>query len=161
MKERIAVYPGSFDPITNGHLDVIGRALKIFDKLVIAVLENGNKECLFSSKERADMIKGATKGMRVEVESFSGLLVDYLRKKKTSLVVRGLRAVSDFDHEFQMAIANKKLEPETETIFILTDKEYFYLSSTTVKELARNKADVKDFVPKNVQAALEKKFSRL
>ncbi len=158
MKEKTAVYPGSFDPITHGHIDVIKRALKIFDRLIIAVLENGNKDCLFSSAERVNMIKDATKNMRVEVESFSGLLVDYLRKKKTVFVVRGLRAVSDFDYEFQMAIANKKLEPEIETFFILTDKEYFYLSSTTVKELARNKANVSSFVPKNVQGALKRKF---
>jgi len=156
---KTAVYPGSFDPVTLGHLDVIKRSLKMFDKLIIAVLENSRKTCLFSVEERISLLKEATKGMDVEVDSFSGLLVDYLKKKRTDFVIRGLRAVSDFDFEFQMAVANKKLFPQGETIFILTDKEYFYLNSTTVKELAANNADIGEFVPPHVEAALKRKFN--
>ncbi|MCX6819565.1 MAG: pantetheine-phosphate adenylyltransferase [Candidatus Aenigmarchaeota archaeon] len=120
---KIAVYPGTFDPITNGHIDVIKRALGVFDKIIIAVAEKSSrKETLFTIDERIKMIKEATKGMKVEVDCFSKLLVDYLKGKKIKVVIRGLRAVSDFDREFQMAVANNELYPEMETIFIMTDK---------------------------------------
>jgi len=155
---KTAVYPGTFDPITNGHLDVIKRALKIFDKVIIAVLENEKKQPIFSAAERIEMIKEATKDLDVEVESFDGLLVNFLKKKNASIIIRGMRAMSDFDYEFQMAIANKKMG-EAETIFIVTDKEYFYLNSRLVKELARLGGPLGGLVTKNVEEALRKKFS--
>lgn len=155
-QERIAVYPGSFDPVTFGHMDVIERSCKIFDRVIVAVLENSRKGCLFPVQERVGMVKKSVPG--VDIESFSGLLVDFLRKNSALFVIRGLRAVSDFDYEFQMAIANKGLYPDLETIFIMTDKKYFYLNSGLVKELARNGAPLSDFVPPHVEAALREKF---
>lgn len=156
---KTAVYPGSFDPVTNGHIDVIQRALKVFDRVVVAVLENKSKQPLFTIEERLDMAKQALANLKnVEVESFSGLLVDYLKKKKTAFTIRGLRAMSDFDYEFQMAIANKNMNPEIETIFIATDKKYFYLNSRLVKELARLGGPLSDLVPKHVEDALREKF---
>jgi pantetheine-phosphate adenylyltransferase len=155
-KDKIAVYPGSFDPITFGHIDVIERGRKLFDKLIIAVLENSSKEPLFSVDERIDMIRQSVPG--IEAESFSGLLVDFVRKKNASFVLRGLRAVSDFDYEFQMAIANKELLPDLDTVFVMTDKEHFYLNSSLVKEMARNRAPLENFVPKPVELALRRKF---
>ncbi len=158
--EKIAAYPGSFDPITNGHVDILKRALKIFDKVVVAVYnEPPKKKVLFSAEERVQMIKEATKGLNVETDVFSGLLVDYLKKKKINFVVRGLRALSDFDYEFQMAVVNKKLQPDIETIFIVTDKQYFYLNSTLVKELAYHNGSIEDMVPENVAKKLKEKFS--
>ncbi len=158
---KIAVYPGTFDPITNGHIDVIKRALGVFDKIIIAVAEKSSrKETLFTMDERIAMIKEATKGMKVEVDGFSKLLVDYLKDKKIKVVIRGLRAVSDFDREFQMAVANNELYSDMETIFIMTDKKYFYLNSSLVRELARLGGSVNGLVPKNVEAALKKKFGK-
>ena len=136
---KIVAYPGSFDPITSGHLDVIKRSSKLFDKIFIAVLDNPRKASLFSTHEKIEMIKESVKGVgNIEVESFSGLLVDYLKKKNICCVIRGLRAMSDFDYEFQMAVTNKELMPEMETIFIVTDRKYFYLNSTMIKELAKS-----------------------
>lgn len=155
--KNIAVYPGTFDPITNGHVDVIKRALKIFDKVIVAVVENPSKKTLFTTEERVRMIR-ELKLKDVTVVSFDSLLVDYLKKKKLHIVVRGLRAMSDFEHEFQMAVANNKLYPDMETIFIMTDKKYFYLNSSIVKEIARFGGCLKDFVPENVEKALKKKF---
>jgi len=154
---KTAVYPGKFDPITFGHIDVIRRALKIFDRLIVAVAES-SKETLFTKDERIEMIRRATKN--VEVESFSSLLVDYLKEKRLNIVVRGLRAVSDFDKEFQMAVMNNKLYPEMETIFIMTDKRYFYLNSRLIKELAKLGGSLEDFVPKNVEEKLREKFEK-
>jgi pantetheine-phosphate adenylyltransferase len=141
--------------VTFGHMDVIERSRKIFDKVIVAVLENTRKECMFSVQERMDLIRKAVPGL--EVESFSGLLVDFLKRKNASFVIRGLRAVSDFDYEFQMAIANKSMLPEAETIFVMTDKKYFYLNSSLVKELAKNRAPLKEFVPAHVEKALLEK----
>jgi pantetheine-phosphate adenylyltransferase len=157
---KIAVYPGTFDPITNGHLDVIKRALKMFDKLIIAVSAKPSKTLTFSSKERVDMAKNATKGMNIEVVEFDTLLADFMKSKKINFMIRGLRAVSDFDKEFQMAVANKDMGNDLETIFIMTDKKYFYLSSTLVKEVARYNGPLKDLVPKNVEEALKNKFRK-
>lgn len=162
MSRKTAVYPGTFDPITNGHIDVIKRALKIYDKLIIAVDEKPRKELLFSTEERIDMIKYATKdiGDRVEVESFGTLLVDYAKTRGIKFIVRGLRAVSDFDREFQMAIANKEMGNDIETIFVMTDKDYFYLNSTLVKEVARYGGKISNFVPDYVEKKLREKFGK-
>jgi len=153
---KVAIYPGSFDPITNGHLDVLKRALKIFDKVIVAVGENPDKEYLFSQKERVEMIKKSTKGLNVEVDHFSGLLVKYAKKKKANAIVRGLRAVSDFDYEFQIALMNRKLCRDIETVFIMTRGMYSYLSASLVKESARLGANLSGMVPKVVEEKFKK-----
>jgi len=155
---KLAVYPGSFDPVTNGHLDVLKRALKIFDKVVIAVGESQDKKYLFSSKDRVDLIKEVTKGLDVEVDHFSGLLIKFAKEKKATAIVRGLRAVSDFDSEFQNALMNRKLCREIETVFIMTRGMYCYLSASIVKEAASLGADLKGMVPKFVEERLRVKF---
>lgn len=145
---KTAVYPGSFDPITNGHLDIIKRASKIFDKLYVSILTNSAKTSAFSLEERLDMIRRVTAEYdNVEVDSFSGLLVNYLNKKNATIVVRGLRAVSDFEYEFQMALTNHKLEKNIETLFMMTSAKYSYLSSSIVKEVARHGGNLEDLVP--------------
>lgn len=134
---RTAVYPGSFDPITNGHLDIIERASRIYDKVVVGVLNNSNKKPLFSVGERIELIKSVTGHIdNVEVDSFDGLLVDFVKSKEASVIVKGLRTVLDFEYEFQMALLNKALNPEYETVFLMTDTKYSYISSSMVKELA-------------------------
>ncbi|MPW26044.1 pantetheine-phosphate adenylyltransferase [Alkalibaculum sp. M08DMB] len=156
---RIAVYPGSFDPITNGHVDIIERASKMFDKLIVSVLLNNKKEPMFTSDERIDMIKNSITHLNnVEVDSFEGLLVNYLNEKKVNVVIRGLRAMSDFENEFQMALMNKKLWDDVETIFLITKVEYSYLSSSAVKEVAVFNGHMKDLVPDNVYNKLQKKL---
>ena len=145
---KTAVYPGSFDPITNGHLDIIKRASKIFDKLYVSILTNSAKTSAFSLEERLDMIRRVTAEYdNVEVDSFSGLLVNYLNEKNAAIVVRGLRAVSDFEYEFQMALTNHKLEKNIETLFMMTSAKYSYLSSSIVKEVARYGGNLEDLVP--------------
>ncbi len=156
---KFAIYPGSFDPITKGHLDVIKRALKTFDKLIIAVGNNGEKERLFTPEERAEMIKEATKGLKVDVEIFEGLLVEYAKSIDCHTIVRSLRAVSDFDYEFQMVVMNKEMHPDIETVFLMTDKEYFYLNSTSVKEIAKKHGKIDNLVPECVAKKLKEKFS--
>lgn len=159
MKEKVVIYPGTFDPITNGHLSIITRALKIFDKVVVAILNNPQKVPLFPLKERAVMIREVLKGhSRVEVDSFSGLLVDYVVKKKTNVVIRGLRALSDFEYEFQMALMNRKLNREVQSIFLMTDYKWFYTSSTIIKEAASLGGDVSGLVPPVVCRKLKEKF---
>ena len=136
---KIAVYPGSFDPITNGHLDIIRRAAQMFDRVIVAVARNAEKEPLFSVKERVALVREAVKGLRnVSVDEFDGLLVNYARKKRATVVVRGLRAVSDFEFEFQLALMNRKLDPRIETIFLMTKDEYTFISSRQVKEICRS-----------------------
>ncbi|MEG6567827.1 pantetheine-phosphate adenylyltransferase [Thermoanaerobacterium saccharolyticum] len=148
---NIAVYPGSFDPVTNGHLDVIKRAAKVFDKLIVAVLVNPSKAPMFSLEERVEMLKDATAEIEnVEIDSFSGLLIEYLEKVNSKIIVKGLRMVSDFEYEFQMALINKKLNPEVETIFFMTSNKYGYLSSSIVKEVARFGGCLSDLVPDSV-----------
>ncbi|MGB9839120.1 pantetheine-phosphate adenylyltransferase [Thermovenabulum sp.] len=159
---KIAIYPGSFDPITNGHIDVIERSSKLFDRIIVAVLKNPNKKPLFTVEERIEMIKEATKNIEnVEVESFSGLLVDFARMKNAKIIVKGLRAVSDFEYEFQMALMNKKLDSEIETVFIMTNVRYSYLSSSVVKEVAGFGGCIKDLVPPHVEMKLKEKICKI
>lgn len=160
MSEKIVVYPGTFDPVTFGHIDVIERSLQLFDKVIVAVTTKSSKKPLFSLEERVSLLKQCTKGMKnVSVESFSGLLVDYVKGKKSKAVIRGLRQLSDFESEFQQATINRKLAPQIETVFIATNAKYFYLNSTVAKEIASFKGNVSCFVPKPVESALEKKFA--
>jgi pantetheine-phosphate adenylyltransferase len=157
---RCAIYPGSFDPVTNGHLDVIERARKLFDEVVVAVAHNDEKQPLFSLKDRLDLLREtAGKIDNVRIAEFEGLLVEFARKEKAGAVIRGLRAVSDFEFEFQMALMNRKLDAEVETIFLMPKEEYTYLSSRIVKEIARLGGDVSGFVPACVAKALRTKFS--
>ncbi|MGA9172398.1 MAG: pantetheine-phosphate adenylyltransferase [Thermoactinomyces sp.] len=156
---KVAVYPGSFDPITYGHLDIIKRGAKVFDKIIVAVLTNSSKNPLFTVEERKQLIREATKHMPVvEVDSFGGLLVDYLHKRQAKVILRGLRAISDFEYELQIASTNRKLDEEVETFFLMTSNEYSFISSAMVKEVARYGADVKDLVPIHVAKALREKF---
>ncbi len=156
---KIAVYPGSFDPITKGHLDIITRGSKLFDKLIVAVLNNSQKKCMFTFEERVDMLREITSGMEnVEIDAFSGLLIDYCKKKRVNAIVRGLRAISDFEYELQMAQMNRQLNSETETIFLTTSTKYSFLSSTLVKEVAGLNGDISEFVPSIVLRELNKKL---
>ncbi|MFP4082363.1 MAG: pantetheine-phosphate adenylyltransferase [Candidatus Aminicenantes bacterium] len=156
-----AVYPGSFDPITNGHVDIIKRGLKIFDKIVVAVLENPKKTTVFSTKERVDMIqKTFTDHKDIEIKAFQGLLVDFAKKNNAKIVIRGLRAISDFEYEFQMALMNWKLNPEIETFFMMPNVDYTFLSSRLVKEVFMLGGCLKDLVPPHVQKKLREKFRR-
>ncbi|MBX6394833.1 MAG: pantetheine-phosphate adenylyltransferase [Alicyclobacillaceae bacterium] len=156
-----AIYPGSFDPITMGHLDIIERGAQIFDEVVVAVLENPHKTPLFSIEERKQLIEQSVKNLgNVRVETFMGLLVDYLRVKGARVVIRGLRAVSDFEFELQNATINRKLWPPTETFFMPTSTNYSYLSSSIVKEIAKYGGDVSGLVPPHVEEALRCKYGR-
>ena len=155
--QKIAVYPGSFDPITNGHIDVIVRALHIFDGLIISVTKNPEKKPTFSIEKRLKMIKESTKHLpNVTVEAFDGLLVDFAKKKQAHAVIRGMRALSDFDYEFQMALTNRKLDPEFETIFLMTDAKYSYLSSSLVNQISSLGGEVTGMVPQVVEKYLKK-----
>lgn len=157
--KRIAVYPGSFDPATYGHLDIIARSAKIFDKLIVAVISNPNKKPLFSISERVKILKNTIKEKNVIVESFDGLLVNFMKKKKAKIIIRGLRAVSDFEYEFQMALTNRKLHPDIETVFLTPAEKWTYLSSTLVKEIAGLGGGIKCFVPTIVERMLKDKNS--
>ena len=156
---RRAIYPGSFDPVTNGHLDVIERARKLFDEVIVAVAHNDQKHPLFSLEERIDLLRATVDGTKnVEIASMDGLLVDFAIARKATAVIRGLRAISDFEFEFQMALMNRKLESSVETIFLMPKEEYTYLSSRIVKEIARLGGDVTGFVPPRVAEALARKL---
>jgi len=156
---RRAIYPGSFDPITNGHLDVLERATRIFDEVVVAVAVNHQKTSLFSTAERVALIEKITAGSRgIRVTSFDGLLVDFATENQAVAFVRGLRAISDFEFEFQMALMNRKLRPEIETIFLMPREEYTYVSSSITKEIARLGGDISSLVPAPVRDALKAKF---
>ncbi len=158
---KTAVYPGSFDPITNGHIDLVYRALKIFDKVTIAVLVNTKKEPLFSLKERMEIIQDVFKGEdRIKVDYFEGLLIDYLKKHNYNIVIRGLRAVSDFELEFQMALTNRKLYPDFETFFMVPAINYTFLNSSVIKEIYRFGGRAPDLVPPAVEKYLKNKFDR-
>lgn len=148
---KIAVYPGSFDPITLGHLNIIKRASRLFDKIYVCVMINSNKAPTFSTEERVDFIRRVTaKFGNVEADSSDGLLVKYAKSKNASFIIKGLRMLSDFDMEFQMALTNKKLEPSIDTAFLTADEKYTYLSSTIVREMAKYKADLSKFVPREI-----------
>jgi pantetheine-phosphate adenylyltransferase len=156
---RTAIYPGSFDPLTNGHFDVVQRAAKLFDRVIVAVAKNEGKKPLFSLQERLALIKEATADMpNVEADALEGLLVDYVVRKKAQVIVRGLRAVSDFEFEFQLALMNRKLNENIETIFMMPKDTYTFLSSRIVKEIAHLGGDVSPFVLPNVQLALRQKL---
>ncbi|APG25833.1 MULTISPECIES: pantetheine-phosphate adenylyltransferase [Syntrophotalea] len=159
MKKRIAVYPGSFDPITNGHLDIIHRGLQIFDELIVAIAHNVSKKALFSIDERLALIRESVKDYpQVRVDTFQGLLVDYMTRQGARIVLRGLRAVSDFENEFQLAQMNHTMNSELETLFMMTSVSYGYLSSSIVKEVASWGGDIDEFVPLCVKNALKNKF---
>ncbi len=148
---RIAVYPGSFDPITNGHLDIVKRASRLYDKVIIGVLDNSSKKPMFSSLERKEMIDENIKDMpNVSCDVFSGLLVDFAKQNGATVIVKGLRTVADFEYEFQMALLNKALNPEYETMFMMTDSKYSYISSSMVKEVAKYNGELDGLVPQNV-----------
>ena len=158
---RRAIYPGSFDPVTNGHLDVIDRARKLFDQVIVAVAHNDEKQPLFTLAERLQLLRATTDGLaNVEIAALDGLLVDFAMASQATAVIRGLRAVSDFEFEFQMALMNRKLDARIETIFLMPKEEYTYLSSRIVKEIAHLGGRVVEFVPLQVAAALERKLKR-
>lgn len=157
---KVAVYPGSFDPVTNGHLDIIERASPLFDQLIVTVAQNLEKNPLFSVNERVEMLKAVTSSIsNVRIDTFEGLLVNYLKKQECKIIVKGLRAVSDFEIELQMALINKKLSG-VETVFLVTNTEYSYLSSSIVKEVASFGGCVEGLVPKKVEERLEEKFRK-
>lgn len=157
---RVAVYPGSFDPVTNGHLDIIRRASKVFDKLIVAVLNNTSKNPLFTVEERKQLLAEVTKDLpNVEIDSFRDLTINYVKQRNARLIVRGLRAISDFEWELQLASTNSKLCPEIETFFMMTSPQYSFLSSSIVKEIARFHGSVGDLVPGAVEKALIQKYA--
>ncbi len=156
-----AIYPGSFDPVTNGHLDIIERTAAIFDKVTVAILVNSSKTPTFTVDERIDMLKKATAHIpNVEIEFFDGLLVDFVRSKGAKVIIKGLRAVSDFEYEFQMAMLNKSVAPDIETLFMMTGNKYSYLSSSIVKELGRLGATVDEFVPQAIMDNVTEKLRK-
>lgn len=157
---KIAVYPGSFDPVTNGHLDIIERAAQIFDRVIVAVSVNSKKQPLFTMEERVALLETVLSDYQnVEVDNFEGLTVDYVVKRQAQSIIRGLRAVSDFENEFQMAVTNKKIRPQVETLFMMSKTDYSFLSSSLIKEIASLNGCVKEFVPEVVERALKNKYS--
>ncbi len=161
MTHKIAVYPGSFDPITYGHLDIIDRALKIFDKVIVAVARNSVKNALFPIEERVDLIESVLQNNpRAKVDTFQGLLVDYVRSQNATVIIRGLRAVSDFEYEFQIAQMNRNISQDVETLFMMTSVPYSYLSSSIVKEVSSLHGPIEALVPPVIREALEKKFNK-
>jgi pantetheine-phosphate adenylyltransferase len=156
----VGIYPGSFDPLTNGHLSLIKRGLFIFDKLIVAIATNPKKTPMFSVDERKELIREACGDPRVEVDAFQGLLVDYAKKRGVKTILRGLRAVSDFEYEFQMANMNRKLDPHFETVFMMTGEDYFYISSQMVREVATLGGNVDGLVPENVLKKLDARFKK-
>lgn len=156
-----AIYPGSFDPVTNGHIDLIKRATQIFDEVIVAVAKSVSKKPLFRFEERLAMLKEATAGIKgIRVESFNGLVVDYARRNKINVIIRGLRMISDFEYEFQMALTNRRLAEDVETVFLMPSEGYSFLSSTLLKEAASLGADVSTFVPLFVAEKLKKQFKQ-
>jgi pantetheine-phosphate adenylyltransferase len=161
MNKRIAIYPGTFDPFTNGHLDLVKRGLRIFDYLIVAVAPSPKKNPLFSTEDRLSLIRETLRDYKsVNVEMFDGLLVDYVRERKGSAIIRGLRAVSDFEYELQMALMNRRLSADIETVFMMPSEEYSYLTATIVKEIASLGGSVRGLVPPHVERALKKTFRK-
>ncbi len=160
MKKITAIYPGTFDPITNGHLDIIERACRLFEKVIVTIAVNPHKTPMFPEDERKEMITLTTAHLKnVEVDSYHGLLVRYAEEKKASVIVRGLRAISDFEYEFQMSLTNTKLNPDITTIFLMPNEKFSYLNSSLVRELASYDASIKEFLPGLVYKRLKKKFA--
>lgn len=156
---RVAVYPGSFDPITNGHLDIIKRASRLYDRVVVGVLNNTSKNPIFTAEERKAMIDEVTSSIdNVSCDIFSGLLVDFAKQSKATVIIKGLRTVADFEYEFQMALLNKALNPEYETVFMMTDSKYSYISSSMVKDVAKYHGQLEGFVPQCITEKIMKKF---
>ena len=159
MKNSTVIYPGSFDPITHGHLDIIKRAAAMFDKLIVVVMANSKKSCSFTPDERRELILKSVKDIpNVEVDSYDGLLAEYAKIRKASAIIKGLRAMSDFEYEFQMALTNKKLNPEVETLFLTTSTQYMYLSSSMIKQIASMNGDNSDFVPDEIHEDIVKRL---
>ncbi|MDD2585474.1 MAG: pantetheine-phosphate adenylyltransferase [Syntrophomonadaceae bacterium] len=159
---RLAVYPGSFDPVTNGHIDTLQKTSKIFDKIIVAVVHNITKEALFTLDERVNLLKESTRHLEnIEVECFNGLLADYLVEKRACAIIRGLRTVTDFDYEMHMALMNKKLLPNVDTIFVMSDTNYIFVSSSAIKEAALMGGDVSSLVPPVVDASLKEKLAQM
>ncbi|MBU1181997.1 MAG: pantetheine-phosphate adenylyltransferase [Pseudomonadota bacterium] len=157
--KRIAIYPGSFDPVTNGHIDILERGLKLFDKIIVAILLNPGKDPLFTVEERIHMLKVSLKKINnIEIDTFSGLLVDYAAKRKSHAILRGMRAVSDFEYEFQLALMNKRLNREIQTVFLMTGLRWIFTSSSIIKEAARFGGNIKGMVPPIVNNKLKEKF---
>ena len=161
VKNKIAVYPGTFDPITNGHIDIITRASYIFDKVIVSVADNKNKNPVFSIDERVGLIKQAIPALNkdnIEIDSFKGLLVDYLKEKQANIIIRGLRVFTDFDYEFAYASMNKKLAPDIETVLLMTSERFLFISSSIVKEVVRYGRNITDYAPDFVVNAIKDKF---
>ncbi len=158
-----AIYPGSFDPLTNGHVDILERAALMFDKVIVTVAVNNKKSAVFSGEERVQLIEEAIKGKeweeRIEIEQFTGLLINFAREKKVNVLLRGVRQISDFEYEFRMALTNRRLAPEIDTIFLMPDEQLTFISATIVKEIAAWGGDLSSFVPAHVAHALRQKFS--
>ena len=161
-KEKIAIYPGSFDPLTNGHIDIIERAMDIFDKVIIAVLHNPSKKALFTVEERVEMAKQSFNGAKsIHLDSFGGLHVDYAKIKNAVAVIRGMRAISDFESEFQMALMNRKLNKEVQSVFLMTGLRWIFTSSSIIKEAAQFGGDISDMVPEPVKLKLMEKYPKI
>ena len=159
IKKQGAIYPGSFDPVTNGHLDVIKRAARIFDHVTVAVANNTSKNALFTINERVELLCEVTKGMKnVSVETFDALVIEYARKKKVNVLIRGLRMTSDFDYEFQIALTNRRLAEDIETVFLMPSEHVSFVSSSLLKEVARLNADISSFVPRVVERKLKERL---
>ncbi|MFO7800437.1 pantetheine-phosphate adenylyltransferase [Rhodohalobacter sp.] len=160
--ERVALYPGSFDPWTNGHLDILSRAVKMFDKIIVTVAVNNKKDAVFTGEERIKLIEESIShsewSSQVEIIQFTGLLVDLARKKEVNVLLRGVRQISDFEYEFRMALANRRLAPEVDTVFLMPDEQLTFISATIVKEIAAWGGDLSSFVPDNVARALRDKY---
>jgi pantetheine-phosphate adenylyltransferase len=159
LMKRIAIYPGSFDPVTNGHLDIVKRGLKIFDKIIVAILHNAAKSSLFTVEERMEMLQQSMQKIpNLEFDTFSGLLVDYAEQRKAHAILRGMRAVSDFEYEFQMALMNRRLKRDIQTVFLMTGLRWIFTSSSIIKEAAQFGGDIEDMVPAIVNEKLKEKF---
>ena len=157
---KVAIYPGSFDPVTNGHIDIVARGIKLFDKLIVSILYNPNKKYLFALEERMEMLKDCLKKFKnVEIDSFDGLLVDYAASRKAQAILRGLRATSDFEYEFQMALMNRRLNREVQTVFLMTGLRWIFTSSSIIKEIIQFGGNIDGMVPALVQEKLKKKFA--